>query len=199
TRDIGFVIDDILFISKMTNKQRLDEYKALEKYAKEENLHVHKMSKEIEGGDVILHKNLIFIGLSSRTKYDAIKELEEHLKRHKKKYKIIPIKFDSDKMLHLDCVFNVINEDSCIISEYVYNKEILEEFFENHYYINDKTSLELGTNFISLGDNKIISSSKDVCKLLESKGIKTFYIEYSEFIKGGGAFTCTTLPIYVEK
>lgn len=198
TRDVGFVIDDILFISKMTNKKRLEEYKALEKYAIEEKLHIHRMSTEIEGGDIILHKNLIFIGLSTRTRKEAIEELKMHLKRHKKNYEIIPIRFDADRMLHLDCVFNIVNEDSCIISQYVYDKKILESFFENYYYINERVSLELGTNFISLGDNKIISANKEVCKLLESKGVKVFFIDYSEFIKGGGAFTCTTLPIYVE-
>ena len=196
TRDIGFVVDDILFCSKMTNKQRLEEYKALEEYVENKKLKLYKMKNNIEGGDVAVYQDKIFIGLSSRTTQEAIKELQDYLDSVGKNYKIIPIRFDADTMLHLDCVFNVINEDSCVISEYVYDKEILEKHFKNYYYIDKKTSLELGTNFVSLGDNKIVSGNKKVCELLESKGIKTFYIDYSEIIKGGGAFTCTTLPIY---
>ncbi len=34
TRDVGFVIGDILFISSMSNKERIEETKALEKYIK---------------------------------------------------------------------------------------------------------------------------------------------------------------------
>ena len=34
TRDVGFVIGDRLFISNMSNKERIEETKALEKYIK---------------------------------------------------------------------------------------------------------------------------------------------------------------------
>lgn len=38
TRDVGFVIGDTLFISSMSNKERIEETKALEKYIKNHNL-----------------------------------------------------------------------------------------------------------------------------------------------------------------
>ncbi|MGL4762602.1 MAG: dimethylarginine dimethylaminohydrolase family protein [Sarcina sp.] len=195
-RDVAFAIDDILFISKMTNKERLHEYKSIENYIKDKKFHSYKMKNYIEGGDVIIYNEYVFVGISKRTSIKAISELQDYLDKNKKEYKVIPIKFDCDTMLHLDCVFNVINKDSCIISEYVYDKDKIEKIFKNYYYIDNRTSLELGTNIVCLGHNRIISANRKVCELLEEKGVKVFYIEYSEIIKGGGAFACTTLPIF---
>ncbi|WP_297521020.1 dimethylarginine dimethylaminohydrolase family protein [uncultured Clostridium sp.] len=196
TRDIAFVIDDILFISKMTNEARQEEHKSIEEYIKDKDLHSYKMKNNIEGGDVIVYNQYVLVGMSKRTSLKAVEELQEYLNKSGKEYKVIQIKFDCDVMLHLDCVLNIINKDSCIASNFIYDKDKIENIFKNYYYIDNRTSLELGTNIICLGKNKVISGNKQVCKLLEDKGVTTFYINYSEIIKGGGAFTCTTLPIY---
>ena len=37
------------------------------------------MENKIEGGDVIVYENYIFVGLSKRTTLEAIKELKEYI------------------------------------------------------------------------------------------------------------------------
>lgn len=198
TRDIGFVIDDIFFISKMCSKDRKRETMALKEFLKKENLniHIYEMENNIEGGDVIIHENCVFVGLSTRTTLEGIKELENYLNIHKKDMKIIPIRFNSEKMLHLDCVFNVLNDNSCLLSEYIYDKTKIENHFENYYYINNDISLELGVNIVCLENNIVISSCKKISQILEASGVKVIYSDYSEIVKGGGSFTCSTLPVY---
>ncbi|MGL4740042.1 MAG: dimethylarginine dimethylaminohydrolase family protein [Sarcina sp.] len=198
TRDIGFVIDDIFFISKMSMIERKKETIALKEFLKKEkiNIHIYEMKNNIEGGDVIIHENRVFIGLSTRTSLDAIKELENYLNIHKKDMKIIPIRFNSEKMLHLDCVFNVLNDNSCLLSEYIYDKTKIENHFENYYYINNDISLELGVNIVCMENNIVISSCKKISHILEERGVTVIYSDYSEIVKGGGSFTCSTLPIY---
>jgi N-dimethylarginine dimethylaminohydrolase len=156
------------------------------------------MKNHIEGGDVLVHDGHIFIGLSSRTQREGIKELEDELHKNGKKQKIIPIKFDS-KMLHLDCVLNILDKDDCIICDYIYDKKAIKEIVKNCYNIDKKTADELGTNLICLGDKRVLSTHKKVCNMLNEKGFKAKYVDYSEIIKGGGSLTCTTLPIFSEK
>lgn len=195
TRDIAFAIDDILFVGKMKAKSRREEYKALKEFIKEKKIKVKHINNFIEGGDVVLHDNTVFVGLSNATSIDGINELKKILKEENKEYRVVPIRFNKDEMLHLDCVFNVISQDSCVISDYIYDMDIIKKSFKKCYYIEKEEAKKLGTNFITIGNNTVISSSKKLCKILAKDKINSIYIDYSEIIKGGGAFTCTTLPI----
>lgn len=198
TRDVGFVIGDRLFISKISNKERIQETKALEKYIKNYNLKVCKMKNNIEGGDVIVYENYIFIGLSKRTTLEAIKELKEYINEYNMGYEIVEINFNKEKMLHLDCVFNILGKDQCIISNYLYDKEKIKKRIKTCYNIDQNTSEELGTNILSLGEMRIVTSNKTVFNILKNADFKVFYLDYSEILKAGGGFTCSTLYFYIE-
>lgn len=198
TRDIAFVIDDILFFSKVKGASRKEEYKALEEFLKDEKIKVKTMKNFIEGGDIILHNNIIFIGQSKRTSIEAIRELDKILRESKKNFEIIPINFDNEEVVHLDCAFNVISKDCCVITDYVYDVDIIKKYFKKIYYIERHEAKKLAANFLAIDENTIISSSQKLCEILSKDGIDTIYIDYSEVIKGGGGFTCTTLPILCE-
>lgn len=198
TRDIGFVIDDILFIGKMKESNRLNEIKALEELINKKRIKVIRINNYIEGGDVTVHNKIVFVGLSSRTSVEAIKELSNILSNENLDYKVIPIKFDNNEMLHLDCVFNILSDECCVVTEFIFDIDIIKKFFKKCYFINNKDAKQLAVNFITIDENTVITSSKTLCKLLSNDGVKSIYIDYSEIIKGGGAFTCTTLPIYYK-
>ena len=61
TKDIGFVIENILFISKMSLKQREAETEIIKKLALEEQLDYYIMQNNIEGGDVVVGDKEIFV------------------------------------------------------------------------------------------------------------------------------------------
>ena len=198
TRDIAFVIDDILFIGKMSETSRNEEFKALEEFITDKKIKIKRFTNYIEGGDVIVHNNVIFVGLSKRTSIDAISELRNFLLEENKKYEVIPVNFNKSEMLHLDCVFNVVSNDICVVSDYLYDKNMFNKYFKKRYYVSKAEAKELAINFLLLENNKLISSSQKLCELLSKDGIKTIYVDYSEIIKGGGSFTCSTLPILSE-
>lgn len=195
TRDIAFVIDDILFIGKMKELNRQSEYRALEEFIKDKKLNIKRLNNFIEGGDVILHDNIIFVGQSNRTSIEGIYELQRILNEENKHYKVVPIEFNKDEMLHLDCAFNIVSNDSCVLTDYLCDINIFKKTFNKCYYLEKEEAKNLSANLLSLGDNKIISSSEKLCEMLSKDGINTIYIDYSEIIKGGGSFTCTTLPL----
>ncbi|AIY80276.1 amidinotransferase [Clostridium botulinum] len=196
TRDVGFVIDNILFISKLANKKREKETLALKSYVKDNKITMYEMNNYIEGGDVIIYNEYVFIGMSSRTTLEAAKELQNYLNLSKKNYKVITIRFNKEKMLHLDCVFNILDDNHAIISDYVYDRKLIEDKIQNIYYIDNKTTRELGINIVTLGKKRIITSNKKVKKELEERGFNAFYLDYSEISKAGGSFGCSTLPVF---
>lgn len=199
TRDIAFVVDDIFFVGKMKATSRREEFRALDRFILEKDLRVRRLSNFIEGGDVVLHDNLVFVGVSTGTSMEGIEELQRILFEEGKDYKVVPIRFNKEEMLHLDCVFNVVNKDACVITDYVYDDEVIRSSFKRCYHIEDFEAKRLAANLISIGNNTVISSSRRLCSTLSEDGIRAIYVDYSEIIKGGGAFTCTTLPVFSKK
>ncbi|MDV4151997.1 arginine deiminase family protein [Clostridium sp. AL.422] len=193
-QDIGFVIDDVLFISKMKQKERQIETESFMSFIKDNNIKYYEMTNNIEGGDVLKYQNVVFVGISSRTTIEAANELQESLISMGNNSKVIPINFDASK-IHLDCVFNTLDKDSGVISPYVYDRKIIEEHIKNLYEISKKDADNFGTNYVYLGNRKLISSNKVVSELLEEKGYEVEYVDYSEIIKSKGSLGCSSMFI----
>lgn len=64
SKDIAFVIENVLFISKMSLKEREVEIEPIKKLAFEEKLDYYIMENNIEGGDVAVGDKEIFVGVS---------------------------------------------------------------------------------------------------------------------------------------
>lgn len=197
TRDIGFVINDLFFICKMNEKCRNGETEPLKRLLQENNIDYYEMQNNIEGGDLNLHGNEIFVGISSRTTIEAAEELQKVLDNRKFNIRVVPIYFDSAK-LHLDCVFNTLDKDSCVVSPYVYNIDDIELYIKNIYEITKEDADNLGTNFIYLGKKKLLTSNLRVSKFLKEKGYDTKFIKYDEVMKAGGSLSCSTLELIRE-
>lgn len=192
TQDIGFVIDDLLFVSKMKEKERKIETESFMKFVKDNNIKYYEMKNNIEGGDVIKYQDVIFVGISSRTSIQAANELQEVLINMKNNTKVIPVNFDTSK-IHLDCVFNTLDKGSAVISPYVYDKKIIEKYINNLYEISKKDADDLGTNYVYLGNKKLLSSNKSVTEMLIEKGYEVEFIEYSEIMKSQGSLGCSCI------
>lgn len=197
-QDVGFVIEDVLFISKMNDNKRKKETEYLKKFAKENNIKFYEMKNNIEGGDVIHYDNIVFVGLSNRTNIEACEEIRDVLARLSSPIGVVPIRFDCSKV-HLDTVFNILDKNSAIISPYVYDREKIEKFIPNIYDISKEDADNMGTNYVYLGNKKIISSNKNVSNILQNAGYTVEYIDYSEISKAGGGLECSILFLLREK
>lgn len=192
TRDIGFVIDDIGFISKLKKNIRSNETKCFKNFLSVNKLNFVELSAFIEGGDVFVHNKIIFIGNSQRTSSKSIEELKTYLG---KAYKFVFLNFDH-RMLHLDCVFNIVDDETVFISnDYFFDKDMLKEFFVNIINIPLNVTNNLGLNFLPLSTEFYVSSSMYIKNILFELGKKAEYIDYSELIKVGGGIRCSILPL----
>lgn len=195
TRDIGFVIGENIFVSKMASEIRKGEEKVLEDLLRNHDLKYNKLhANKIEGGDVIVDRDIVFIGMGSRTCLEAARELQKKLPNHS----VIPLSFDP-KYLHLDCLFNILSPEVALIYPPAFDQSTLESL-EKRYRLVEVSSDEqfsLGTNVLSIGDNKVISQRQNtkVNQSIRLLGFEVIEVDFSEIIKSGGSFRCCSMPI----
>ena len=194
TKDVAFVIENILFISKMSLKEREEEIEPIKKLAVDQKLDYYIMQNNIEGGDVTVTDEVIFVGVSNRTNMYAIEELKKILDVKGIKKEVIPINFDTN-MLHLDCVFSLLGKKSALVSPYVYDKEIIKKYIENIIEVTKEDADNLGTNLVYIGDNKLVTGNINVGNKLKELGYDVKILEYTEIVKGEGSIDCSTLVL----
>jgi len=205
TRDIGFVIDDKFVVANMKEPVRQIEFPGIESLLgnipKERILRLPKEAM-VEGGDVIVHKNHLFVGISKRTNWAGYEFLKKEFP--KKEVYALPLKVtDSPEtnILHLDCTFQPVGEGLCIIYEdgFKTKPEILYQLFDQDEMI--KVTMEekqlMFPNVFSVAPNKVIIE-KNFSRLrheLNTKGIETIEIKFQETSKLSGLLRCSTLPL----
>lgn len=197
TKDVAFVVENVLFISKMSLKERKEEIEVIKKLALEEKLDYYIMQNNIEGGDVAVGDKVIFVGVSSRTNLQAIEELKKILVLKGIKKEVIPINFDNS-MLHLDCVFSLIGKESALVSPYVYDKEVVKKYIKNIIEVTKEEADNFATNIVYLGNQKLVTSNISIGNKLKELGYDVKTLDYSEIVKGEGSVDCCTLALLRE-
>ena len=220
SRDIAFVVDDSFIISNIL-PDRSNEILAINKVI--DLIPKNKIIElpedcHVEGGDVILHNDYIFIGTydgddysnfkTARTNYKAIKFLKEKFTEKK----IIPfdlIKSDLEptkNALHLDCCLQPVGNGKLVACPEAFSKreqyKWLVDYFgeENILEISLSEMSEMNCNFFSI-DTNIVVSEKSFTRLnswLRSFDIVVEEINYKEISKQGGLLRCSTLPLIRE-
>lgn len=205
TRDIGFVIEDKFVVANMLESVRQIELPAIQYLLDQiapENILRAPAAARVEGGDVILHGDHIFVGISLRTNragYEFIRRAFPHKQVH-----AIPLvtSDDPDKhVLHLDCTFQPVGESHAIIYHDGFKEkpQILYQLFPADKLIavslDEKT--RMFPNIFSLGPDKVVVERSFIAlkKALEERGFTVFEVDYTETSKLSGLLRCSTLPL----
>ena len=220
TRDIGFVIDDI-FIKANILPDRERELDAI-KYITDQidPLKVIRPPEEvhIEGGDVMLWNDYIFIGtykgsdykdyITARTNWQGV-EFIRNLFPNKvvKEFDLVKSKIEArDNALHLDCCFQPVGIDKGIIYKQGFREEAdylyLVTLFgkENLFHIKRNEMYNMYSNVFSIAPNVVVSERKfkRLNKWLREKGFTVEEVPYAEIAKQEGLLRCSTLPLIRE-
>ncbi|AOV06456.1 dimethylarginine dimethylaminohydrolase family protein [Sporosarcina ureilytica] len=195
TRDIGFTLGEDIFVAEMAREIREGEEDALEQWLISSNTLFQKLrANKIEGGDVIIDRNTVFAGVSSRTSKEAIQELDTKLPYHQ----VIPIPFD-EKYLHLDCVFNILSPKIGLVFPQALDKETVDMLEKKYTLIevSEEEQFTLGTNVLSIGNKKVFSlpQNTEVNQQMRNHGFNVIEVDFSEIIKSGGSFRCCSMPV----
>jgi N-dimethylarginine dimethylaminohydrolase len=199
TRDIGFSVGDTFYIGKMRHKIRSLEQKGIDTIKSSFSKVIELNIPYIEGGDIFVHHDKVFIGLSRQTTYDAFEELRPYLEQQG--FKCYSIVCD-ESVLHLDCRFNIINKDTAFLSEAGISKEgvnIIKEHFKT-IQITDDEIISLASNYFIINSKEAVvdTRNKRIAKILKKYGYNVTEIECTELTKLWGSLRCATCPLYRE-
>ena len=217
TRDISFVIEDKIVLSNMIDSRSL-ELSAIKYILSEipyENIIKLSSDCHVEGGDVILFNNYIFIGIytgedypnyiTARTNLNAANEIKKNFPN--KIVKTFELRKSNsspkDNALHLDCCFQPIGKDKAIIypGGFLIKDEYdwLVNFFgkENIFETTKEEMYNMNCNVFSISENVIVSENNfsRLNEWLISKGFVVEKIKYSEIAKQEGLLRCSTMPL----
>jgi N-dimethylarginine dimethylaminohydrolase len=208
-RDLGFVIGDDFFLSTMTEARSGEQegiHYLVELIGKEKitDLSLHK-NISAEGGDIILFRNMVFVGLSDRTNDEAYEFLKERYKGGKEVVQIKVVTDNNDHWehsAHLDCVFQPVGSDYAI----VYEKGIknLSALYDNLgipdgniFKCNQWEFVSMVPNVLSINSNTVVLEKEFIglSYWLKERAFNIIEVKYKEISKLGGSFRCSTLPL----
>lgn len=220
-RDVAFVIEDKMIISNVI-KDRADEQEAYRKiFEKVEWRKIINLPEtaHVEGGDVIVWNDYLFIGTCYSEDYRSFKTARtneyaiEILKEYFPKKRIIDLdlkkndKIPYEGVLHLDCTFNPIGKDKCIIYKNGFvdesDYELIVDIFgeENCFNITDEEMFEMNPNIFSISPEVVVSDhtfTRMNNHLRDVWGFTVEEIPYREVSKMGGLLRCSTMPLVRE-
>lgn len=202
-RDIGFVIGDTFYLSNMMNKSRKNEWKGIEKIISrlpKTNVVTLPPDIVIEGGDIIVDKGNVYVGISQRTGYDGYLFLQKQLAHSM--FHVIPVKLatpdDDEDCLHLDCVFMPIgNNYALMYKNGVQRMPFQIEMDYNIIPVSKQEQQNLATNVLALSPTTIVSRDMAVRinDELRKAGFTVITMQFDQAPKTGGSFRCCTLPL----
>ena len=217
SRDISFVIDDKIIIPNIL-KARQKELDAIENILvsiPEENKIVVPKNINIEGGDVILCDEYIFVGFSqindfneytvSRTNEKGLNFLRDiFFKKNVIGFELNKSDIDPrDNALHLDCCFQPIGKDMAILYPGGFKNKEDVKFLRNYFHkdniieITREEMYNMNSNIFSISDNIIVSEKSFVRLNIELRR-RGFIVEEVSFFQTGkmeGLLRCSTMPL----
>ncbi|HUH51690.1 MAG TPA: arginine deiminase family protein [Flavobacterium sp.] len=217
SRDIGFVIDDV-FIKANILQERERELDAINYII--EQMNPSKVVRppaevQIEGGDVMLWNDYIFIGtykgsdyknyITARTNMQGVQYIKELFpNKIVKEFDLVKSKLEPrDNALHLDCCFQPVGTNKGIIyksgfreeADYMYLVDLFGK--ENLFHITREEMYHMNSNIFSISE-EVVVSEKNFTRLntwLREQGFTVEEIAYAEIAKQEGLLRCSTLPL----
>ncbi len=202
TRDIGVVIGNTLIITSMAAKSRRQEWRAIthlfEQIDPSCDIFIAPEDFVLEGGDMIVDKGKLFIGIGQRTTQTGVDYLIEHFPD----FEIVPVPLkllsDGENVLHLDCSFLPVGQHHALIYPDGFQR-IPPEILDNYQLIEvtREEQQQLGTNVLSISPDALISRAEStrINEAMRAVSINVIELPYSEPPKTGGSFRCSTLPL----
>ncbi len=218
SRDVGFVIDDKIIVSNIIpdRQEEIDAYEDIYRQIHYKQIYNLPEAVHVEGGDVVLYGDYIFLGQYDFPDYRQVKTARtnrlalDYLRMIFPHKTIVPLnllKSDTDPyqgILHLDCTFMPVGRDKAIIYKRGFmnprDADHLIEIFgqENVFEITTEEMYAMNSNVFSISPDVVVTEEHFTRlnkHLREKWGMTVETVPYREISKMGGLLRCSTLPL----
>ena len=217
SRDIAFVIEDKIIRANILpdREKEIEAIRYVWNQIDKKNRIVLPPECHVEGGDVILWNDYIFIGtysgkdypqlITARTNKAAVIEIQKLFpNKIVKSFELRKSNTNAkENALHLDCCFQPIGKNKAIIHKNGFLVENdynwLVNFFgkENVFEITKDEMYEMNSNVFSISEDVIISEQNftRLNNWLRKEGFTVEEVPYAEIGKQEGLLRCTTMPL----
>ncbi len=187
TEDTAIVIGDSGIITNPGTPPRVAETVEIKKkLSAVKNIYQITPPATIDGGDVLKIGKKIYIGNSTRTNDEGIKQVAEII--NSKGYEVITVKISNT--LHLKSVCTYLGNGCVLIAEGYFDINI----FSDRDIIVVPKEEEYSANCLVINGTVLIPKGYKVTKsLIETKGFTVIELDMTEIEKADGALTCLSI------
>ena len=217
-RDVGFVIDDKIIVSNIIpdRQDEIDAYGDIYRRIHYKNIYNLPETVHVEGGDVVLYNDIIFLGQYDFLDYPSVKTARtnrlalDYLNMIFPGKTIIPLnlrKSDTNPyegILHLDCTFMPVGRGKAILYRDGFmnprDADHLVDLFgpENVFELTKEEMYWMNSNIFSISEDVVVTEEHFTRlnkHLREAWGMTVETVPYREISKMGGLLRCSTLPL----
>lgn len=186
--DTVVVYGDLAVIARSGAAERRAETDGTEKAVAEFGYRIAHIEAPgvLDGGDVLKHGGTVYVGQSSRTNADGIRQLAEYLAPFGANVIAVPL----TKALHLKSAVTALPDGTVIGYEPVVDDPSVFGVFL-------PVPEEPGAHVVLLGDSKLLMSSRapETAALMRSRGYEPVLVDIGEFEKLEGCVTCLSVRL----
>ncbi len=184
----------------LAKNSRKREWRGLENILRQLETPVLHVPEDIniEGGDVVVHDGVVYVGISERTNREAADYLAQKFPQFEVMAMPLRPPQSGQEILHLDCAFLPVGNRQALF--YPGGFVDIPGTITERYSLIEVTSeehQELAVNVLSLTPRTVVSRSiaARTNALLRDAGLDVIELDFDETPKTGGSFRCCTLPL----
>jgi N-dimethylarginine dimethylaminohydrolase len=192
-RDAAMVIGSRLVLGRMARAVRMSEPDVLEAALGAQSV-VTIAAGQLEGGDIAVTPDEVFVGLGERTDERGYAGLRDLLSGTRK---VTPIRLATD-VLHLDVAANLLGPDVGVLHRPSIAGDLPESLREVQWIeVTDDEFAEQATNMLVLERRTVMLDARHerLQNALATRGFRCITVQLDEITKVGGGVRCMTLPL----
>ncbi len=191
TQDPALIGKERVLIGRTREPSRRLEAAIIEEYFADKDKLVSHVgaAATLEGGDILVTEETVFVGITGRTNLEGFKEVQKCFSEMEVK----PVKF-STEFFHLLSVCSYLADDQILICD----RFVDASLFKGVDCLPVNPEDLVAVNALHIGSGHILTAKgyPRVSRVLREQGYNPIEIDNSEFIKGDGRITCLSSPFY---